>query len=159
MISIPLANSDLVLRMDSADAALFAEYSFHLTSEKGYVVGRKRGSAPPVPVHRMILGRTGGSHAVIDHIDGDKLNNCRSNLRIVTPHQNSVNRHSLNRNNTSGFRGVFPRKNGTWGAQIRANGKHYFLGYFQTPEDAVKARIEAELKYYGEVCPTNRKAA
>lgn len=53
------------------------------------------------------------------------------------------------RNNSTGFRGVYKKRN-KFTAQIRVNGKTVGLGTFLTPEEAYKARIEAEKKYYGE---------
>lgn len=109
----------------------------------------------PVTLHSHVMGGTQpGLH--IDHINGDRLDNRRVNLRFVTPQGNQVNRKSLNQNNTSGVRGValtnLSRRN-PWRAQITVDRKNLHLGLFPTMEAAVEARRAAEIHHYGEVCP------
>lgn len=78
---------------------------------------------------------------VIDHINGNKLDTRRSNLRIVTVAENGLNRHRANRNNRSSRHvGVtFIKREGKWRAQARWKGKDYHGGYFDTEEDAAAA--------------------
>ncbi len=93
---------------------------------------------------------------VVDHINGNALDNRRDNLRIVTVTVNAANRHYMHRRNTTGVRGVIFDKRGRekpWSARIFANWKNYSLGTFATIEEATLARQHAELKYYGELCP------
>ena len=103
-------------------------------------------------LHRLIVDCSAGM--VVDHIDGDTMNNRRSNLRICTRQQNNMNRRTYP-NNTSGHRGVhhtserYKYKN-RWLANIKVNRKLICLGYFATFEEAVAAREAAEQKYYGE---------
>ena len=88
-----------------------------------------------------------------DHIDRNPLNNRRNNLRPATISENSYNK-SKYKNNTSGVTGVNWNKNsGKWVAQIQVNNKKMGLGYFNIKEDAIKTRLEAEAKYYGEFAP------
>lgn len=88
---------------------------------------------------------------LVDHIDGDKSNNKIKNLRLASSSQNQMHRVNLASNNTSGVTGVFWYKTfKKWKALIRVNGKTKHLGYFINKEDAIKARREAEIKYYGE---------
>lgn len=111
------------------------------------------GKSRPSTVHSLLVKAPRGMH--VDHINGDKLDNRLENLRVVTPQSNQVNRKRLNKNNTSGIRGVARRgslKN-PWHAQIMVNGKNIYLGLFPTMEAAAQARRLAELKYYGELCP------
>jgi hypothetical protein len=99
-------------------------------------------------LHRIILDCPEGMF--IDHINHDKLNNCRSNLRIVTPQQNSMNT-SKRKDNKSGVIGVHWHKAGEkWTASIMLNNKHIHLGCFDNLEEASQARKEAEKKYFGE---------
>lgn len=106
-------------------------------------------------LHRMLLGDPKGYE--VDHIDGDKLNNRRSNLRIVTSQQNAMNRR-MSRVSSSGYVGVHASRSisNPWEARIRKNGKIYHLGLFKTKEDAAKAREVAELRMFGEYSPLNR---
>jgi hypothetical protein len=123
-------------------------YSFRMIN-KGYVIysSRKDGLHHKL-LHRVIMDCPEGM--MIDHINHDKLNNCRSNLRIVTEQQNHMNRSKTKRN-TSGIIGVcWHKAREKWIAQIRLNNKQINLGYFDDLEDASKARKEAEIKYFGE---------
>lgn len=102
---------------------------------------RRNGKRLNVYLHREVLGLAPGvGHAIeIDHENGNKLDNRRSNLRLTTRATNGQNL-KLYKNTTSGFRGVdwYDRKQ-QWRARIMVNGTVRTLGYFDTPEDASKA--------------------
>lgn len=86
----------------------------------------------------------------IDHINSNTSDNRKSNLRTATKSQNGMNR-DLQSNNTSGNTGVYwHKKIGKWIAYITVNREYIYLGSFNNFEDAVKARKEAEDKYFGE---------
>ena len=90
---------------------------------------------------------------VIDHIDGNVLNNRKQNLRICTNQQNSMN-CKLSSNNTTGHVGIsYDKKYNKWDAHIMINRKNIHLGRFQNKEEAINARLKAELKYFGEFSP------
>lgn len=82
-----------------------------------------------------------------DHINHNKLDNRRCNLRYLTKHANSINT-KLSKANKSGVKGVRMLKNGKWHAYIFFNGKSKHLGFFENKEDAVNARLTAEEKYH-----------
>lgn len=87
---------------------------------------------------------------LIDHINGDGFDNRICNLRVVTDAQNRQNAR-LNSNNKSGVKGVsFNSSAGKWQAQIRANGVFRYLGRFEKIEDAIDARIAAEIQFHGQ---------
>lgn len=94
--------------------------------------------------HVMTLGKREGY--VIDHIDQNKLNNKKNNLRFVTKAGNSAN-SKLSKNNTSGIKGVVKCKN-KWHAQIMVGGKNIHLGNYDKKEEAAEARRKAEEKYF-----------
>ena len=74
----------------------------------------------------------------IDHINGDRDNNCISNLRPATQKQNMENQ-MLHCNNGSGFRGVsWHKANKKWTAYVNHNGKRLYLGIYQSVDDAIK---------------------
>lgn len=85
---------------------------------------------------------------IIDHIDGNSLNNIVTNLREVTPSQNNMN-SKLPKNNTSGCKGVcWDKSRNKWMVQI-CYGKVKFTGRYDNEEDAIKASIEARKKLHG----------
>ena len=90
---------------------------------------------------------------VVDHIDKNTFNNKLSNLRI-TDNTNNVRNASLSKNNTSGIIGVnFRKDRNKWRAFIMVNKKQISLGLYECVDDAIKARLKAELKYFGEFSP------
>lgn len=103
---------------------------------------RSDGRGGLIHMHRVVLGLQGVRGSVVDHIDGDGLNNCRKNLRVGTVGQNNQNR-GANRVGTSRHRGVYWKKSmSRWAAEARISGTKFFLGYFQDEEEA--ARVVAE---------------
>lgn len=101
-------------------------------------------------MHRLIIDVADGE--IIDHIDGNPLNNRRENLRIVTHAQNMKNR-KRGVNNTSGFKGVSNRNDGSsnpWRAKIHVDGMKIELGSFKTAEMAYAAYCNAAIRLHGE---------
>lgn len=87
---------------------------------------------------------------VRDHIDGNTLNNVRSNIRFITQQNNARNR-TLKSKNSSGRVGVvWSKRDNRWRAKIKVDDKEIHLGSFDKLKDAIKAREEAEEKYFGE---------
>ena len=102
-------------------------------------------------VHRIVfLIHHGYLPEEVDHIDLNRSNNRIANLRPATTSHNQCNR-CKNSNNTSGFKGVsWKESHQKWYAHICTGGKKKFLGYFDTPEKAHAAYIEAARKHHGE---------
>ena len=101
----------------------------------------------------MGLGKTDEDDRIIDHINRDKLDNRKCNLRISDKTGNNRN-VGLQKNNTSGITGVgWNRQMNKWIAQITVNYKTIYLGSFNDKEDAIKCRLTAEKKYFGEYAP------
>lgn len=119
----------------------------------GYIISCKSGKM--IKLHRFVMNATASQ--IVDHIDGNKQNNIRSNLRIVNKSQNAMN-SKKRYDNKSGVTGVVwnARKN-KWVARIKYNYKDIHLGYFENIEDAKKARREAEDKYFGEYAYSNSR--
>ncbi len=88
---------------------------------------------------------------LVDHKYGDGTNNKIKNLRLANKSQNGANHIKLRSDNTSGIIGVSWNKvNKKWRAMIMIYGKAKHLGYFINKEDAIKARKEGEIKYFGD---------
>ncbi len=160
---IPLTKGRVAL-VDDADKDL-AAFTWHASgAAPGYFYAarsyRKEGKQHRVQMHRLIASRVGeiGPKMVVDHINGDTLDNRRENLRIVSQQVNIRNRKAANRTSVSGIRGVrFYRPNGKWAASIsireegRPNGQRtVHLGYFATAEEATAARKAGEERLWGD---------
>lgn len=105
-------------------------------------------------MHRVIM-ELEDPNLQIDHINGNGLDNRKSNLRICTKEQNAKNIR-FNKRNTSGFKGVHYRKDtNNWQARIKASSKNISLGSYLTSEEAAKAYDRAALQYHGEFANTN----
>ena len=88
--------------------------------------------------------------SIIDHINGDKLNNEISNIRSCTQQQNQMNRPKL-QNNTSGYKGVsWASDRKKWRAHIRYNNKLIHIGQFDCPKEASKAYEDKASELFGE---------
>jgi len=105
-----------------------------------------------VRLHRFILGLEGNKPSV-DHINGDVTDNTIANLRICTTKQNGKNIKRKS-NNNSGQAGVSQVKNGKWRSRIYVNGKEIRIGTYDTFEQAKRARLAAEKKYYKDFAPS-----
>lgn len=117
----------------------------------GYVRGNTKESK--VKFHRLVMNYPDGM--VIDHINRKKFDNRKSNLRICTQHENSINR-SITSSNQSGIVGVYWNKNiNKWCAGIGVNGINIYLGSYNNFEEAVEARMNAEKEYFGEYSPNS----
>jgi hypothetical protein len=93
-------------------------------------------------MHKSIMGTPRGCET--DHVDGDGLNNRRSNLRVVTRGQNAHNHIHKAAGKTSRFRGVcWDRKSGRWHAQMRCAGRRIWSGYFDCEMAAAQAYDDA----------------
>lgn len=100
-------------------------------------------------MHRLILECMGNENFELsDHINGDKLDNRRVNLRPATRSQNMWNSRKQV-NNTSGAKGV-TKHQGKWRADIGINGKRRYLGHFDSVKAAAAAYSIAAKELYGE---------
>lgn len=123
-------------------------------NKQGYAQTTTRGGrkgSKSVTFHTAVMGKKDGR--VIDHINRNKLDNRKENLRYATRAENAIN--SKKSNSATGVRGVYVdnRKKKKYLARIRANGKNTHLGMFYTAEEAKKAREKAEIDLYGVFSP------
>lgn len=144
--------------VDAADYEWLSQWNW-MYGGRGYAVRstRESGRKRTLLMHRLILSTAEGMYT--DHINGDRLDNRRSNLRACTNAENGMNR-GKQCNNTSGFKGVYFKSDGNWQAwqaRINSNGKRIILGYFKTPEEAAIAYNEASLRVHGEFARSNSR--
>lgn len=149
-LRIPLTQG-LVALVDEADheqVVAAGRWSAHRDCNTFYATRNARrgdGSYAMVALHTFLTG-----WPLTDHINGDGLDNRRSNLRPATHAENMRNRR-IGSNNTSGFKGVsLNRRTGRWAACIVADGRRNWLGYHATPEAAARAYDAAARELHGE---------
>jgi len=133
--------------VDSEDLVLLGDRSWSLSlhpSGRARVEARVGGRL--IYVHRHILGVREPS-LYVDHINGNSLDNRKSNLRLCSNAENLRNRGKT-RANTSGFKGV-TAQGGRWKAQIKVNYTHVSLGSYSTKEEAHAAYCGAAAKFHG----------
>lgn len=105
-------------------------------------------------MHRFIMNAQKGQ--IIDHINGNGLDNRKENLRFCTHRQNAYNLIT-GTNKTSKYKGVHLLKNnGLWCVQIKIPNKRIRLGNFEREDDAALAYNEAAIKYFGEFACLNK---
>ena len=123
-------------------------------NSQGYVHSRISGSL--VRLHIFLLDYPDNT---VDHINRDKLDNRKENLRACEFHENGRNL-TLKKNNSSGVAGVGQIKaTGKWRARIMIYGKEINLGFYEEFDQAVAARREGEKKYFKEFAPTDSGTA
>lgn len=151
MKEIPLTKGAITL-VDEEDYDYLIQWKWRLHSN-GYAVrsiflGRvnEKPKIGLVYMHRALINPPGAFQ--VDHINGDKLDNRRFNLRSVTPSQNCMNRRKRI-DNTSGVIGVrWNKRLKGWESYIKLNGKNIYLGVSYQKENAIHIRKEAEKSYF-----------
>lgn len=122
---------------------------YALRSKRDYVAK----THTQIYLHRVLMKAPPGS--LVDHKDGNPLNNQKENLRFCTPLQNSQN-CSKRSGTTSRFKGVhFCSRDKRWRASIRANSKKIYIGQYTDEVKAAIAYNDAAVKYYGEFARLN----
>lgn len=116
------------------DSPLLEPYENTLWLKRGYAYLSRLSN---VSVHRLIIG-TRADGFVVDHINRDKLDCTRSNLRLATRTQNNVNTPGKN-GKVKGVHFRPDRKSKPWHAQAKMDGKNKHLGYFATQKEAAQA--------------------
>lgn len=152
------SNGDIVIVLTKGLEAIVSpedgdliEYNWSAHKRNAYYyAARSQG----ITIHQTVLSRALGRDLkdddLVDHINGDTLDNRRSNLRLATVAQNNLN-CTRRKDNTSGYKGVKKDKRSLkWSARIWANGKRLHLGTFNTPEEAYQAYCDASKLYHGE---------
>jgi len=134
--------------VDDEDAERFSWFDWFLSSDKRYPY-----AVTNVSLHRLIL--MAPKNMIADHINGDTLDNRRSNLRLVTPQQSVYNTRGHN-DSSSRFKGVsYEKSRGKWAAGITVNKVHLNLGRFDDEREAARAYDRAALIHHGEFAWVN----
>lgn len=160
-VLLPLSKGKFAI-IDEADFGLVGNTKWSITNGGGYEYAHTSlgidGKRVCVRLHRMIMGAKKGE--VVDHVNGNTLDNRRVNLRICTRAQNARNRHrpNMKKGKTSKFKGVMwePRYN-HWYSLIGFNYKQIYLGSFKTEEMAALAYDNKAKELFGEFANPNFK--
>lgn len=156
---IPIAQGKYFSLIDEADYEFFSQWKWQIT-RTGYAVRNARKSETgsgyitwPIWMHKQILGAS--KKQTVDHINLDKLDNRRSNLRIATFQQNMHNRPK-HKDGKNKYKGVWWNKhNKNYNAFITLNRKRQHLGCFVTAEEAAMTYNEKAKELYGEFAYLN----
>lgn len=144
-VEVVLANGAVAV-IDKQDFLEVGKHLWHTVN--GYAAREGgEGESRTVFLHRMLCPVGHGSF--VDHINGNKLDNRRKNLRPATKMQNAWNA-KISRRNSSGVKGVKRNRYGRWTAEIKCAGRYRYLGIYRAIEDAAAARSSAEAEMFGE---------
>jgi len=144
--------------VDEEDYDNLSQYKWHYSID-GYP--RRSGSLKDgelrhksIFMHRVIMGES--NNLEIDHINGDKLDNRKANLRFATRQQNIFNRRKWAKKTSSQYKGVFwCSKVKKWVAMIRFNYKIIFIGHYYDEVEAAKAYNKKAYELFGEYAKMN----
>lgn len=152
------ASGGEIVFVDDEDYDFLNQWKWSTVKGKNKIYAKRNlprgiGSRKAMYMHREVLHNPIGKS--IDHIDGNGLNNQKSNLRVCTISQNSMN-VPMRHNNISGYKGVsWNTRANKYQASIKHDNRSRNLGYFTDPIDAAKAYDIAALKYFGEFAYLN----
>jgi len=166
MIVVPVKSNkygNISFFIDGEDFDKIKEYTWGVNYNKNadsfYIKTNKRldiNKRTVILLHRLIMNYP--KNMVIDHINGNTLDNRKENLRVCTIGENSCNCKKYSNGKLSKFKGVsFDKNVKKYKAYIKKNRKYIHLGYFMTEKEASEAYDVASKKYHGEYSKTNYK--
>ncbi len=141
--------------IDDEDFEWLNEYKWYINCG-GYVTRFQliNGKRKQFFMHREILNTPENFRS--DHINGNKLDNRKKNLRVATQQQNCFNRKQEIRNK-SGYKGVcWSKQRKKWMTRIEVNNKKIYLGFFDNKLEAANAYNKGAIKYHGEFARLNQ---
>lgn len=150
-ITIIIKGRDVTV--DDEDASLVIGRPWYFLP-RGYVVYTEKGPAaskrPKTYLHRLVLGLEKGDGKEVDHINGNPLDNRKSNLRLCTRSQNMANKNACI-NSRTGIRGVgWNEKRKMWEVFLSKDRKTVFGGRFKTKIAAIERRNKLSRDLHGE---------
>lgn len=146
-------SQNLTATIDAADVPLVESYGWIAKRSKYtyYAMARSRdadGKVSHLALHRLLMAPPEGM--VVDHINGDGLDNRRANLRVVTVAENNMNSR-VRRDSQSGVKGAYYNKRaGSYCSRIKRDERRVYLGTFATAEEAAIAYARASEELHGE---------
>jgi hypothetical protein len=148
---IPLTKGKVAI-VDAEDYEWLSKYKWHAVDTGGKFYAYRCRNKRSISMHRMIMGEPKGK--VVDHRDGNSLNNRRSNLRICTAAENQRNRRFTG--GVSRYKGVcFVKKLNKWRTEITFDGRQIHIGLFKDEISAGKAYDKKAKELFGEFAYLN----
>jgi len=141
--------------VDDEDYEILSKMKWHCHGKNGYFYASTYIDRKSILMHQFIVNPKNGYS--VDHKNGNGLDNTKINLRVCSHGENMRNR-KINRNNTSGYKGVWRNKSflKKYTSEICINGRKMHLGVFESLEEAAMAYDAAAIKYFGEFARTNK---
>lgn len=153
MKRIKLGNFNKYFFVSIEDFLICSKFTWYLTL-LGYVTSCQKGKS--ILLHRFLMGLKTGDKKVVDHINGNKLDNQRKNLRICKHSENCQNSKIRKDKKWKGYwKNKSRGNNKPFQAQIRLNGKLKHIGFYQTAKEAAKAYDSYAKIYYKKFAKTN----
>ena len=145
---IPLGEGQYAL-VDAADHEWLRQWTWRL--QNGYAVRYENGRR--IYMHRVLMEPPAGM--LVDHVNRSKLDNCRANLRVCTPQENTHNR-GKRAGSSSRFKGVgYHKMERKWYAKLRVGGIPIWLGYFVDEIEAARVYDRKAVELFGEFACLN----
>ena len=156
---IPLTKG-LSAIIDDEDYPELMKYQWYAVGKPGKEYAARFGShdghqsSQHIRMHRVLMNAP--NDVEVDHINGNTLDNRKSNLRLASRAENSRNRTKFKVGGYSMFKGVtYHKRDGYWQAGIKVDGKSVHLGCFKNEIESAKAYNDAALRYFGEFANLN----
>lgn len=137
--------------IDTEDVEIVSKYKWHLANEYVITLVKDKNKVRTLFLNHLIMNfdKRKNKDLVCDHINRDRKDNRKENLRIVDFQTNGINKGTQS-NNTSGTPGIsYSKERKKWESYIKIGYKKINLGRYKTKKEAIKARENAEIKYFG----------
>lgn len=133
--------------VDDEDYEYLSQWKWYASKQRNTWYAKRKDGTKSIFMHRLIMGTP--NNKLTDHINKDGLDNRKENLRICTNSDNQHNIPTHRNNNKTGYKGVSSYR-GKYQAQIKYKNKTYWLGMFDTPEDAHTAYVNKAKELHGD---------
>lgn len=149
IVTIPLSRG-MTGTISAVDSDRVSKHSWSILESNGRFYAKAKIGGKNIKLHRFLLDAPSG--VLVDHRDGNGLNNTRPNIRLATHAQNAMNQKPIN---GRPLKGIDLLPYGAWRARIHQGVKQITIGIFPTAEEAARAYDEAAVRLFGEFARLN----